>query len=437
MQLNLNRQITKSYSILGLIQILSTLLGFFTVPLFIKYLDKHDYGIWLTLFSTINWINILDIGIGNGLRNKLSESLSENNIILSRSYIGSSIIFFLLFFVITYIPFRIISAFFDYRILFNIADYSQSYFFKVINIALLTVLIEFIYKLFDSISYATHVSYLPKLKLFVKNLIILTLLYLLANGNQTNNKLLNLTYIYLITTVIVNVVFSLIIIKKNQKLFPSINEISFKYIKTIGGMGIKFFIIQISSLIIFSTDNFIILHLLSPDDVTSYNIIQKMFMVVILGQTLLTIPLWSAYTLKYTNKDYGWIRSTLKKSLLYSLFLGLIAILILVFSKYILILWLGNTNFYNLALIIAFLIYTFIRLWNSNFSTLLNGIGSFKIQMYTTVIGAIINIPLSILFVKYYNWGLPGVITASSISLLLFSILAPLNTKKHFVIKQL
>ena len=48
----------------------------------------------------------------------------------------------------------------------------------------------------------------------------------------------------------------------------------------------------------------------------------------------------------------------------------------------------------------------------------LNGIGKIKLQLWLYVFGAVINIPLSIYFVKYMNLGSSGVILGTIFSML-------------------
>ncbi|MDE7189740.1 MAG: hypothetical protein K2N96_06305, partial [Muribaculaceae bacterium] len=49
------------------------------VPVTLGYLNPYEYGIWLTLNSMLMWINSFDIGLGNGMRNKLAEAIAQNN----------------------------------------------------------------------------------------------------------------------------------------------------------------------------------------------------------------------------------------------------------------------------------------------------------------------------------------------------------------------
>ena len=61
------------------------------VPVTLGYLNQYEYGIWLTLSSILMWINSFDIGLGNGLRNKLSEALAQNDKKLCKSYVSTTL----------------------------------------------------------------------------------------------------------------------------------------------------------------------------------------------------------------------------------------------------------------------------------------------------------------------------------------------------------
>ena len=81
-------------------------------------------------------------------------------------------------------------------------------------------------------------------------------------------------------------------------------------------------------------------------------------------------------------------------------------------------------------LIFIFSFFVFISIWNNIYAYFLNGISETKVQTRTAIVGGIINIPLVFLFVKYLNFGLPGVVLAMCLSLLPFSIFGPKETYK-------
>ena len=68
----------------------SILISFLLVPLTINYVDSECYGIWLTLSSMIAWMSFFDIGLNNGLKNKLAEALAKNDFTLGQKYVSTT-----------------------------------------------------------------------------------------------------------------------------------------------------------------------------------------------------------------------------------------------------------------------------------------------------------------------------------------------------------
>ena len=81
------------------------LISFLYIPLLLHTLNTVDYGVWLTLTSIVSWISFFDIGLGNGLRNKLCEAISINDIQKARELVSTAyvslvtfVVFLILFF---------------------------------------------------------------------------------------------------------------------------------------------------------------------------------------------------------------------------------------------------------------------------------------------------------------------------------------------------
>ena len=90
------------------IQGVNILIYLLLIPLTIGYINNEIYGIWLTLATIINWISFFDIGLGNGLRNKVTECLAHANRNKARQYVSTTylymlVIFFLLSLILYYV----------------------------------------------------------------------------------------------------------------------------------------------------------------------------------------------------------------------------------------------------------------------------------------------------------------------------------------------
>ena len=68
----------------------SALVVLIMVPLTLECLGKYKNGVWLTISSLLIWIDQMDIGLGNGLRNKLTSYMAHNNIEGARNIISST-----------------------------------------------------------------------------------------------------------------------------------------------------------------------------------------------------------------------------------------------------------------------------------------------------------------------------------------------------------
>jgi O-antigen/teichoic acid export membrane protein len=230
---------------------------------------------------------------------------------------------------------------------------------------------------------------------------------------------------------------SLFFFAKNPEIIPRLSFYSRSKINDILKLGGNFFVIQIAVLLIFTVDNFIVLQLLGTEQVSVYNVVFKLFSVFTLGFGIIIAPLWSAFTEAHAKNDFAWMKKTIMRlnKTVILVFLGLVVMLLI--YQPILDFWLPKDKQItpNFMLVLSFSFFILISIWNNIYSFFLNGVGIVKMQVRTSVVGAILNIPLAILFVKVFNFGLTGIVLSMSISLFIFSIFGPIETynflKKH------
>ena len=75
------------------------------VPILLTYLDTEKYGVWLTIVSILMWTHNFDLGLGSGLRYKLTESIAQDNDsrgrgLVSTAYFSMGLIMLLVFIVV-------------------------------------------------------------------------------------------------------------------------------------------------------------------------------------------------------------------------------------------------------------------------------------------------------------------------------------------------
>jgi len=428
MSLELNKKIKINIYRNSIFQAISVAAGFYLYPLLIGYLEPVALGVWLTIISITSWFMILDIGLSHGLRNKLSELIVKKKTLLAKSYLSSTYYYLGLFLFLLLILMGLILAFVDINIIFNIKKDSIEH----LNVAVFLVLFSAMFNLFFSINFslsnamqdASFINFRNML-FNVQMIVILFILTYLRNGT-----LLDMAIIFMVSSLMVNFITTWVLYAKHKAYIPSVSLISFDLFSKNIKLGLDFFVINISALIMFSTDSILIAHLINVESVAQYSIILKVFMIFIMLQGFYTGPLWSAYSEMYHRSDFFWIKRTLKKSLIATFCIYIAVFFVAIFFEHILEVWLGSDDYYNQYLVVAVSMYIGIRLWSSNFSTLLNGLSVIKLQKYTSIVAAVINIPLSIYLVKYTDLGIAGIAYGSAASLGIFAVIAPFYTMR-------
>ncbi|MBL4594174.1 MAG: MATE family efflux transporter [Flavobacteriales bacterium] len=198
-----------------------------------------------------------------------------------------------------------------------------------------------------------------------------------------------------------------------KKYKPSLKFVDFSHLKELMSLGLRFFIMQGAALVVFMTDNIIITQISGPQDVTPYNIAFKYFGIITMVFTIITTPLWSAYTEAYVKKDYAWIRKITSKTfkLWMLIVVGLIGMLFL--SEYAYQAWVGDKVSIPFSLSLVMAIWVMLTTSIMVFSNFLSGISKIKLSLWHSVFVTIVNIPLSIYFAKNLGMGSVGVMLAS------------------------
>jgi O-antigen/teichoic acid export membrane protein len=198
-----------------------------------------------------------------------------------------------------------------------------------------------------------------------------------------------------------------------KHLAPSIKLINLSYAKNLLNIGGAFFFLQIGALVLLQTDNIVITHVLGPQYVTDFNIAYKLFAVFTSVFTIIISPFWTAFTDAYAKKDFVWIQKSMRRIKEVCAVLAVIVILVLVFSKWIFAMWMGDLANIPFSLSLSLAVYVIFFMWHNAHVYLLNGIGRVKRQLIVATIMTSLNIPLAIYLGEQI--GLAGIVTANTI----------------------
>lgn len=383
----------KNIIISGLFKAGDTFIYLALVPLTLGYLNPYEYGIWLALNSILCWINSFDIGLGNGLRNKLSEAIAKNNIEEARKYVSTTLFILIVLGIILFSIGTTIINLINWYELLNVEEQVIGSLTHIVTISYFFFCINFILKFIGNVFQALQIPSAMYVMNFLGHLLSLIIIYILKNIVPGN-----LLYVAIVYSAAPPFIYALAYPFTFYRLFsylaPSIKYYDKSCVKELFNLSMIFFILQIASLMLFSMSNLIISNLFGPTEVTSYNIVQRYFGVIPMLTNILIAPMWSATTDAYTRGDLQWIRNINRKINLMLLGVIIILIIMVIASPIVYRFWIGDKIDIPLTLSILMAIYNFIIMWSQSYSYILNGMGKLKLQAINTILVAILFYPL-------------------------------------------
>ncbi|MFP4845197.1 lipopolysaccharide biosynthesis protein [Winogradskyella sp. PE311] len=407
----------------------SILSSFLLVPLTINFLDTENYGIWLTLSSFIAWFSFFDIGLGHGLRNKFSEAKASNNGLLAKGYVSTAYFTISIISVLSFVVFLIVNYFVDWTLFFN----TNKILYKDLRLLMPIVFgffcLQLIVKLITSIYLADQKHSIQGKIGFISSFSSLVIVWVLTQ--MTHSSLLVYGTIFSALPVLILIVLNLTSFSNTYKQYiPLWSNFKKIYFKDIFGLGLSFFIIQISGIVLFSTDNFIITKLYNPEEVVPYNIAFKYMSISQMVFSIILTPYWSSVTDAYTKKDFDWVKKSMKNLSKLSIAFIFIILFMLAVSKYVYEIWIGHLLIVPFELTLSMAFYFIVTVLFAPYNIFLNGIGKMKLQSIIAIVILIINIPLSIFLAKILGLGVIGVISSSILCISLYLIFSPIQYYK-------
>jgi O-antigen/teichoic acid export membrane protein len=432
MDLSLKRLSTlnKNIALSAVIKVFNILFVVLIVRRSIDVLGVAEYGIWTAITSISTWVSLLDIGIGNGLRVELRRCFIEKDWTEARILLNTAYKF------IGFICLSVLAVFFliwlntDWSAVFNIKNYSVQNVGILVLVTIMGLVIQLVFSLLQPVLNANLHSGFEGICFAIANGLILV--YLMCVDAQSIN-ILQYGFVSAFTAPLVYLGFSFFYYKTYvPQIIPDFKETNFEKIKAILLLGGKFFVIQVSAILMYQMTSFLIIRYFSPNEVTEYNVAFRYFNLFYIVFVTLLSPLWSMSTDAYLRGDTGWIIGTIKKYLL--VFLAILIALTLGYlvRDFIFKIWLKDV-FVSPKIALYVAIYMAILSWNTIFLYVVNGTGKIHFQFILAIVAVILYFPLTHFLVKILAWGIDGIFIANMIVLLIFSVFIPLQT--YFLLK--
>lgn len=383
------------------------LVSFVKVPLLLNYLDSERYGIWITLTLIFSWFSLFNLGLGNGLRNRLAECLAVEDLEKGKVYVSTTYAILAVIFAAVYALFYVVNTQLDWSVILNTDPAMRSELGLLVAIVFFFFCVRFVSSLIETVARAHQEPWIAELIAVSGNACALLSIWTLLNLANENSLVVLGLFLSSMPVLISLTVSIVLYLTRYKKVRPSFSRIRIARIRDVMGLGIKFFVVQIAAVVFYQTNAVIIARLFGPEQVTPYQIAYAYFNYGIMGFIILVNPFWTAITDAYTKGEFEWIKNAMRN--LRIAWIGFVCVIFIQFAIHDIFIhwWVGDSVNVPFLLAVALAVYFCLYANNTLLGMFLNGTGKLFIQMWRTGIMALLHIPVTIYFARVY--GITGV----------------------------
>ena len=414
----------------------SLIISMLSTPLFVRFFseDKEILGIWYTLLSILTWFMTFDLGIGNGIRNRLVTAFADKNHVEAKKIVSSGIF--------SNVAVTIVLTAIG-LLLLNILDLN-----KVLNISsetisgdvlrssalvvFVAIMLRFLLSVVSAVFYAIQKSFVNNLLTLMSSVLQL-LFVLLFKIDDPEKALFYLSLGYLVTSNLPAIIAGVIVFSSSLKqCSPSIRFVDKQHIHGVMGVGSVFFACQIMYMLMMNTNEVIISNLFSPEYTTDYTFYFKITSLISTVLTLAMTPIWSVVTKAIAEKNYAWTKKLYGFLKLIGLGAVVLEFLLIPFLQTIMDIWLGDNSIaVNYGTALAFACFGSVFIYTGILSTVVCGMARMRIQTISYSVAMVVRFILIFIFAQHGgNWDV--VVWSTVLVLLPYCIIQHIDLNIYF-----
>ncbi len=392
----------------------AVLVGLVLVPISIGWVGAESYGAWMTIGSCLAWLQMTDLGIGNGLTNAVAEALGRDDEGLVREHVSTA------FWLLSGITAALAIAFFaawpsvDWGGLFNVhGPVARAQVGTAVAVATAIVLAALPLSIVDRIYAAHHEGAIANAWNIAGSIATVAAVALVA---RTGAGLVGLVAVAAGTPALAVLASAIWLVSRHRPaLRPGPRHATKASARRIAGQGAQFFVVQVIAVVMFSTDNIIIARVLGAEQVTPYSVAWRLFSLPALFVALYAPYLQPAYAEARARGDAAWIARMLKLTLVATaaVTIAIVAPLVL-FGQPIVRAWAGAAAVPARSLLLWMGAGALVLAPAGALGCMLNGLGRLRVQMVSGAAAAALNVALSIGLARTH--GVSGVMAATVVS---------------------
>jgi O-antigen/teichoic acid export membrane protein len=392
-----------------------------TLPLMIHYLGRVEYGVWVTVSTTVVMLAVLDLGISSTLVNFIAKAYANDDPEIARQYYSTAFWITTLVSIAMIAVFAVIWRWINWGALFGLHDAiltTQASHCVIVSLGffLLNLPLSLASKVLSGYQKIQVANYFSMINSVLGLIAIVggILAHLSIVG-----LMISFCFAMLTGTLLLNAWLSFV---SHPWIRPRFSAIRLNMTKELFGEGLLFFVLQIAGLVVFNSDNLVIMHYCGAGQVTPYSVTWRLMSYASMLHGLLIPVLWPAFADAYHRKDLRWVRVNYQRFMRATMAgVCIIAITLAVLGRWIIRIWATDAAVPSQGLLWAMCLWAIVLSLTTNQACLLAATQRVSLQALTSSMAAVLNLVLSIILVQHI--GPIGAILATLISYLIFIVL--------------
>ena len=399
-------------------RVLGMAITFFSVPLTIDYLGREQYGAWVSIVGFTAWLALTDFGLGNGLTNAVTTAAGQDRPDLVRMHLSNGLVIMSAIGGVLALAAALVWRYVDWADVFGVhtpeaREEIAPAVAVVLGVFILNMPLSMVGKVYQAYQQGRIGNYwgMSGNVLGFAALIVVTrthggLVWLAAAVSATPLALSAASNLY-------------VFVWHNPELRPHWRYADLPAMRTLGKVGGSFLMIQVTSLMVFQTDNLVIDRFLGASHVPQYNLTYSLFTYTTLPLSVIFSYMWAAYTEAIARKDIIWVRRAFQIHLWGGTLFAIAAsgVLITVARPFI-AWWAGEDVVPDVQLVWWMATWAVINGFTNPIACLLAAASHLKMQTVFSAFAAVVNLALSIFLVQ--RIGTTGVIAGTVMTYAVF-----------------
>ena len=411
------------------LKVVNILVSLSIIPFSMDYVGAEQFGLWLTVSTIIVWFAYFDLGFVHGFRNRFAEARAKNDDILARQYVSTTYAIISMIFVSVCIITLFVNQYIDWAHLLNEHQVSNDELRYLFSVILIFFCGSFI---FNAVTTMLTADQRPALAELIRSLGQVGALIgvIILNVVWKTGSIVDLAFAFAGSPCIVTLLSNVIVFgsKRYRHLSPRLRDVRFGLTKNIIGLGLKFFIIMVSMVLVFQFVSIVLKREMNGEAVSQYNIAFKYFHIINMLAIIIINPFWSAFTDAWTKGDIGWMQRAVQKLGKMYLYMIPIALLLLACSGIFYNIWIGDRTDMPFMLSVMMMCFVMAQTLGSIYMNLINGIGKVQLQTIIYALSALVSYPLLVWSCR--EFGVAGVLILPTLVYLFQAIAGKIQLTK-------